>query len=210
MVAGLCLLRNGALGAATDEGKLIRQQLEGVAAALKNKVEALQLCADPDKQLLAKAQAVLQEATSAHKREPATEAPSSTHKRRDGAEKEKNKKERQTRTRKARRKTRTKRRKVTRTRKRRRRRSVSPRQKARKKATVQQKSRQPRAPEAEAVEEAEEEPRRLRKRHSFVHLRHFAKDTLRGSCIQNSKKESLAHCSQLPPCVLGTFSAPTD
>ena len=93
MVAGLCLLRNGALGAATDEGKLIRQQLEGVAAALKNKVEALQLCADPDKQLLAKAQAVLQEATSALKREPATEAPSSTHKRRDGAEKEKNKKE---------------------------------------------------------------------------------------------------------------------
>ena len=92
MVAGVCLLRNEALGATSDEGKLIRQQLEGVAAALKSKVEALQLCADPDKQLLAVAQRVLKEATSAHEPAATTEAQGSKSKLKGGTEKEKNKK----------------------------------------------------------------------------------------------------------------------
>ena len=67
MVAGLCLLRNGSLGSANDEGKMIRKQLQSVAEALKQKVAALKLCEKPDAELLHRAQNVLNEASAHHK-----------------------------------------------------------------------------------------------------------------------------------------------
>lgn len=96
MVAGLCLLRNSALGTAKDEGKMILSQLGGVAVALKSKVEALQLCAEPDKQLLAKAESVLQEVAAAQEPNAAAKANPSSSKateKRKKEEKEKEKKE---------------------------------------------------------------------------------------------------------------------
>ena len=74
MVAGLCLLRNPSFGSANDEGKLISQQLEGVAAALQHKIQALKLCAEPQKELLAKAEAVVQEIASSQKAPEAAKA----------------------------------------------------------------------------------------------------------------------------------------
>ena len=67
MVAGLCLLRNAALGASNDEGKMIRKQLHSVAEALKQKVEALKLADSADQALVTKAEKVLKEAASQEK-----------------------------------------------------------------------------------------------------------------------------------------------
>lgn len=98
MVAGLCLLRNSALGTAKDEGKQILSQLGGVAVALKSKVAALQLCAEPDQQLLAKAESVLQEVAAAQepnaaaKEDPSSSKPKDKRKK-DGKEKEKKEKD---------------------------------------------------------------------------------------------------------------------
>lgn len=64
MVAGLCLLRNPALGSANDEGRMISKQLEGVSTALQSKIHALKLSADPQKKLLEKAEAVVEEIAS--------------------------------------------------------------------------------------------------------------------------------------------------
>ena len=93
MVAALCLLRNASLGAGNDEGKLIRKQLQGVAEALKQKVEALKLCEKPDAKLLDNAQSVLEEAFAQQKHSDAGAAnsqPSAAHKGKDSQEKDQN------------------------------------------------------------------------------------------------------------------------
>ena len=100
MVAGLCLLRNGSLGSANDEGKIIRKQLQSVAEALQQKVAALKLCEKPDAKLLDNAQNVLKEA-AAHQKAPGAGtasnakagSPSENSKGKEMKEKEKDKKD---------------------------------------------------------------------------------------------------------------------
>jgi len=74
MVAGLCLLRNPSLGSANDEGRMISKQLEGVATALQSKIHALKLSADPQKELLEKAEAVVEEIASSQQAPEAAKA----------------------------------------------------------------------------------------------------------------------------------------
>ena len=74
MVAGLCLLRNPSLGSANDEGRMISKQLEGVATALQSKIHGLKLSADPQKELLEKAEAVVEEIASSQQAPEAAKA----------------------------------------------------------------------------------------------------------------------------------------